>query len=792
MSRIRVIAPDGRRGSIPAGPIPEGYTPITEASEHPVRAAVSSAVSGATLGTADYLLDDEAKEGAQRLRAENPVASTVGNVAGSIAATVALPELGMAGTAAKVGRIAVEGGLMGLGPQVSEAALTNRPLNKELLAADVLAGAATNVAFFGALKGAGTLASKAAGKAGEIFASDTFKESAKGIRTNLIKKRLQLDDDVFKVGDKLGVFDATDASAVAALADKAAKRSGTLAAEQLDNVSKAFPDANPLVDEWTKLASEAPSPDSIKRMRAIEKEFSDLAKATKDKAHSVTRAEHEAEQAARALDHKAEQKVARELHELEQVNKASKYYDAQEAKAAGKKGFESTKAGKGQAQKAPVAEEELVIEPFAEKPFTPEAYRDPAVPQGAESFLSLAEDFHASRNIYEKAAAPPESFDLLGTTIDLGPWAFFKPSVALAAVGGKFIKHQAKQNGGVLLSKPLAALAEGKIMPGIAKGFQVKVEQMLATAPGVLGPFGTVLSQAAAQGTDALLAAHSKLATGPQGGEYLATMGMRFESPEEARAYGQKLAMLEALEQQKDKFERAVDRDFDHLFAGRTPEREKTPKIKDLEGFVKTLQNTLRDPSSIYNATPSDVRTGAPGLTVEAGGHATQVAKFLFDRAPKPTDAWKPKSLQAPFNPAPGDVERFQRYVDAVSNPTALIANLASGRPSPEGVEVLKTFYPTMFQTMQSRAMARIVAAKKPLPYAQRLLLAQTFGQQILGQNPQEGLFLQSVHMAMKMEGQEAQQGASPNGRQIVNSNKNMQTQTQRIESRGQNAKTQP
>jgi hypothetical protein len=790
MARIRVISPDGKTGTIPEGPLPAGFKAMTEASEHPIRAAVSSGISAATFGASDELLSPSAKEGAQRLRAENPTASTIGEVAGSVAGLAAIPELGLSGTAAKVGRIAFEGGMMGLGHQISEAALTDKPINAELLAADVATGALTNLAFVGALHGAGKLASKAAGKAGEIAATDTFKNAASGIRENMIKGRLGVDEPLYKAGEKLGLFDATTAGGVSALADESARRAGNLASEAVDKVATVLPDVKPLYAEWSALANQPPTPASIARMSAIESEFKTLAERSKDTVHKVTRAEHEAEQAARALDHKAEQKVAREAHELAQANKASEYYSR--AEAAPSK-LSETVAGKGQAKKAAQAPEELVIEPFVEKPFVPEAYRDPAVPMYSQAFVDHAADFHTSRQVYQKAVIPTEPFDLAGEVFDAGILSFFSPKAAAAKIGGKYIKKLAKDHAPLLMQGPLKALAEGTVLPRVAKAFEARVNGMLETAPGMLGPFGAVLSHAAAEGTDALMAAHSKLVQGPNGGEYLAKLGLRAETPEETRAYGQKLAVLEAIERQRASFDKEIDSHVSSFFAGESPKAEKTPKFttKQLEAQLKSIKDALRDPSKLTGAIPSDVSSGAPGLSLQSGQQATAALKFLLDRAPKPDDSWKPKALQRPFEPSPGDLERYHRYVEAVSNPKAVALRLAQGRPNPEGVEVMKTLYPALFNQLQNKVMANLVAQKKPLSYEKKTLLAQTFGAQILGQNPQQALYLQSVHQARAQQGQEPQ-GPSTDGRQMVNSNKNMQTQNQRIESRGQNAKTQP
>lgn len=726
----------------------------TDAENHPVISGLNKAASALTFGLLDTQASD--KTYVQNLRKENPLAAGVGEVGGEVVQGLLVPEVKAVGL---VGNLALKGGLSGIGSQISEAALTDKPVNAELLTADVLTRALTGAVVGKVFTSGAKLASKVAGKAGELAASERVINAASDIRANALKKSLKLDDDLFKFGESEGFFAATSHEGVGALASEAERKAGAKTLEAMDEAVKAIPDYAPLRARWEELSIETGKA-AQKEMREIEKLFE---QGVKDIRAAKTP----------PLDDTFVRGNPAPLTQTIPTRKpgvGGRYQDV--GGGFGALGGEGTVAGKGQKVAAPVVEEAA-----------------PALDYG-KAIRENADAFRKSKDIKEAAVNAFQPFDLQGAVSNaVLPGLFGGPKAVAGMLAKDALGHVSKQRGGYMVAKALEKVQKGNVLPNVLKGFQTRIETMLATAPGILGPFATVLGHAAEEGADALLAAHSALVQSKQGPEYLARLGLTPETPEQTKAYGEKLAMLEALENQRKAFETDIDKNARAFIRGDSFDVSKSPTLstKDFSSKLATLQQTLRDPSSLAPHVPSDVLQGAPGLTAEGGQLAMLAAQFLVDRAPKPNDLWKPISLRAPFEPSKADIGRWQRYVDAAENPNRAASQIARGSVTPEALETVKTIYPNLFGQIQQRVFTQLSMLKKPLPYAKRQALANVFGPQIMGISQPSQVYLQNVHQASSMPtqpGQNPGQPTSNDGRQMVNTNKNMQTQDQRLQGR--------
>lgn len=868
MARTVVIKPDGTRGSVPDENLElaksKGYKVVTNAEDHPIQAALEGGLRGLTSGLSDMGLDETGREASKQLREQNPIASAGGEIAGVVGQTALVPELGV-GRLATAGRIVAEGTLAGIGPQISEAALNNKPLNTEILAADTLASIAVNGITHGAVRLGSKLASNVAGKAGELAASDAVKGAAESLQEKVMKKTLDIDDATYKYAKANGLLSATSHSGVAELAGESARKAGGLAVEQLDEAIKVAPHLESLRNKWLELA-DTPGKVARKQMAAIEADVASSMKAMQPvlpdtvakvvpgaraaavesvvddaaKAPPSVRAETPSSPLTRDIPTRRDGSFGRGFSEPTPakgtVNQrggavaeaavegtpvvapkassdtaiaARKQFD--DMLARGREGRADTHVSPGappvrEARASPLTQPVPLrngLPGNMEKEFVPQAVRPKAVNYEAiaKKFSKFADDYRLAKDLHVAASDAGARHAGMGivdghVVQGVGAAAIFGHPVAAASFGvgamaKNAVRNFAKNKGGYLVSNALGKMAEGEVLPAVFKNFQKGIEGILATAPGVLGPFAAVLGHAASQGTDAFMAVHTSLAKSEQGGDYLARLGLRHETAEEVAAYGQKLAMLEAVDSKRKRFESDLDKHTSAFFRGSSFEHTPPEPLvdrKNFEGHVKGLEQLLRDPQTLTPHLNSDVLSGAPGLAANTGTYAMAAAQFLVDRAPKAPDAWKPKSLRAPFQPSDADLTKWNRYVTAVSNPKEMAKEMAGGKATPETIEAVQTLYPNLFAAIQQRVITQLMALEKPLPYEKKITLANIFGQQILGTTPQTQMYLQSVHQAAAQQGSQQQGGApappSNDGRQMVDSNKNLQTQTQRLEGR--------
>lgn len=95
---------------------------------------------------------------------------------------------------------------------------------------------------------------------------------------------------------------------------------------------------------------------------------------------------------------------------------------------------------------------------------------------------------------------------------------------------------------------------------------------------------------------------------------------------------------------------------------------------------------------------------------------------FLHDKLP-PQPAGDPfDPRRKPLQPDPYSQEKWLRYYTAVTKPITVVADIRDGRPSLEGVEVLKTVYPEIYSQVRGEFAERMAAGKlADLSYQQRL-----------------------------------------------------------------------
>jgi len=116
----------------------------------------------------------------------------------------------------------------------------------------------------------------------------------------------------------------------------------------------------------------------------------------------------------------------------------------------------------------------------------------------------------------------------------------------------------------------------------------------------------------------------------------------------------------------------------------------------------------------------------APKATAAASATAIRGLMFLHSKLPPATND--------PFSPTPqfqkpdrmtSDVEisKFMRYKEAVDNPTRVLSLIAQGKGTRQHVEALRAVYPSLYAQMQNDVNRRLMDAKRPLSYNERLKL---------------------------------------------------------------------
>ncbi len=776
----------------------DGFVPAPEArvaaSEQPLAAAGEALVRGVTMGFGDPLLvniEAEAslpanataeqrlaarKAAAEKMRLrqeENPVVATVGEIGGAVGSVLAGPAAVVAkgagairaagGLAARAVAGAAEGSLWGLGSVVSEAALEDTELTAEKVAAGVAAGALTGGALDVAAYGVGKGVSAAVRRFGGRGVKDTLEdlafqaekrqllESSGQAEARLIRRGGNM-EDVIRIGREEGVLDAT-AGMNEATANKA-KDALTRLGNETEQIVSSLDSVKPLSRDTTRFQLVA---DMERRLQAS---FQDRY-AAKDAVESFIK-----ENLVPVLeDTKASWPKLMSLQQDIRKAVANKTGVEAEVYNAGRKLIRNTVFSEAQT---------LPLAPGISKKLMENQKRYAA--------LSFLEEVISARGRRLEATGGPLSLGL-GGMLSAGAGA----SVAgiPGAVASAAAMRAYRERGGFLIGGALRALANSNATTGIGKSLMKRVKVVLSTAPELLGAFRAPLESASARGADDLLETHIQLASSPQGEEYLSTLGMEPESPEQVNAVGLKLSYIAAAQNAADAYDQTLAQATDGMLgaARGRPLSSKPPTttLKDYNNFQKSLQKLLRDPEGAYAQVPAEMQGAIPQVSGLTAATILRGAKFLDSKAPKSPYEGMPEAVAPQWQPSQVELDRFNRYREAVENPAKALQNMANGYLSPEQVEAMKAVYPRLYSDLQQKLAERLASLKKPLNYQQKLSLSLIMGPTALAMNPQQVQVLQQVQASA---GPQSGAMRKPDGRQTVNAQKNLETQGQRMEAR--------
>lgn len=158
------------------------------------------------------------------------------------------------------------------------------------------------------------------------------------------------------------------------------------------------------------------------------------------------------------------------------------------------------------------------------------------------------------------------------------------------------------------------------------------------------------------------------------------------------------------------------------------------------------LVEVVQDPERMHEvvegmADPFDDH--APNLANDLRLATVNALTFLASKAPRRLQT--APGLE-PLDPPASEVRKFERYMNAVNDPTSLMDDVLRGDVTAEAIEAVRTVYPQIFQMMQAQVAERINQARD-LPYKRRMQISMLLGQDMTGtRNPRMGMMAQAVY----------------------------------------------
>lgn len=202
--------------------------------------------------------------------------------------------------------------------------------------------------------------------------------------------------------------------------------------------------------------------------------------------------------------------------------------------------------------------------------------------------------------------------------------------------------------------------------------------------------------------------------------------------------------------------------------------KDDTQAFYDRVDEVKALAENPERALDQLTATTGHLNDAAPNITDQLNLTALNGIQFLASKAPKISEDFFGKRI----TPSRSEMLKFARYVRAVNDPMTVLEDLAAGQLSREGVEVLRTLYPSMYQAVQAQMLDHLSELRQGLKYEQRTQLTLLLGVPIDPSNRPEVLrSIQAMYQTQTQQKQ--QQGGSGSSSQIAQL---YQTQAQKNE----------
>lgn len=147
---------------------------------------------------------------------------------------------------------------------------------------------------------------------------------------------------------------------------------------------------------------------------------------------------------------------------------------------------------------------------------------------------------------------------------------------------------------------------------------------------------------------------------------------------------------------------------------------------------IQQVQQFAQDPQFAQDALAKHtqgLQEHAPQTAQAAQMTVARGASFLASKLPA-----QPVHALGKPPPVP-DAQRwtFNRYYEAVNQPTSILQHAAAGTLTPLDVEAVRAVYPELLTQMQTAALEKVTAHKGAVPYRSRLMLSMLLGADLDG-----------------------------------------------------------
>ena len=147
---------------------------------------------------------------------------------------------------------------------------------------------------------------------------------------------------------------------------------------------------------------------------------------------------------------------------------------------------------------------------------------------------------------------------------------------------------------------------------------------------------------------------------------------------------------------------------------------KRTSRINELMADPQQLMNHLSDQTA-------NLMEAAPNVSASIQRTIVNSASFLKSKMPAPVNQMP---LDTPWEATPMQKQKFQRYYDAVSDPISALKEIKNGSLSNETMEALQAVHPQLLEEMKNQVLQNLNLKKAvSLNYGVKIALSKFLGQ---------------------------------------------------------------
>jgi len=161
---------------------------------------------------------------------------------------------------------------------------------------------------------------------------------------------------------------------------------------------------------------------------------------------------------------------------------------------------------------------------------------------------------------------------------------------------------------------------------------------------------------------------------------------------------------------------------------GEKPPNKKDSRVEAYQKRMAELSVLVNNPDAALERLHKGTEVAqevAPKVTDAVRNKIVQAANFLLEKAPKRPgqpgmysgDRWRPPE---------SEIDKWERYIQAVDNPASVLDDLKNGTVNRESVEVLRELYPRLYEQVTAEIVENLADISE-LPYQERIRLDVLF-----------------------------------------------------------------